>query len=100
MIPRHASVNTKSGGVLIWRISLRTFAALCVLCGKTPLKQLTAKSAKNANMTQRVELRTLPKICKCHLDKFRDHPGNTAARVRRGRGDSIQVADSEAPAKS
>ena len=67
---------------------------------KTPLKQLTAKSAKNANMTQRVELRTLPKICKCHLDKFRDHPGNTAARVRRGRGDSIQVADSEAPAKS
>jgi len=43
MIPRHASVNTKFGGVLIWRISLRTFAALCVLCGKNAFKTINRK---------------------------------------------------------
>jgi hypothetical protein len=35
---------------------LRAFAALRVLCGKRLLKELTAKSAKNATITQRVEL--------------------------------------------
>ena len=47
MIPRHASVNTKFGGVLIWRISLRTFAALCVLCGKKTLKTINRKDRKD-----------------------------------------------------
>jgi len=36
---------------------LRLFAYFAV---KKPLKQLTAKSAKNAKITQRLELRTLP----------------------------------------
>ena len=35
------------------------FADLCV---KTPLEQLTAKSDKNANITQRVELRRPPRF--------------------------------------
>ena len=38
---------------------MRLFAYFAV---KKPLKQLTAKSAKNAKITQRVELRTLPEI--------------------------------------
>ena len=74
MIPRHASVDTKFGGVLIWKFLCAPLRLVAYFAVKTPLKQLTAKSAKNAKMTQRVELRTLPKICKCHLDKFRDHP--------------------------
>ena len=51
----------KPGSARIWKISLRTFAALCVLAVKNPLKQLTAKSAKTAKFTQRLELRPLPK---------------------------------------
>jgi len=35
------------------------FRLFGVLCGKKPLKQLTAKSAKDAKISQRVEVRTL-----------------------------------------
>ena len=48
--------------VLIRRISLRTFAALGGLCGRKAFKPFTAKSAKNAKITQRVELKTLPDL--------------------------------------
>jgi hypothetical protein len=31
------------GSALIWKISLRTFAALCVLCGKETFKTINRK---------------------------------------------------------
>ena len=60
--------DTKTGGFLVrGRVvpyfeeflcaSLRLFAYFAV---KKPLKQLTAKGAKNAKITQRLELRRLP----------------------------------------
>ena len=36
-------IHPKSGSALIWKISLRTFAALCVLCGKETFKTTNRK---------------------------------------------------------
>jgi hypothetical protein len=36
-------VGSIEGSALIWKSSLRTFAALCVLCGKKTLKTINRK---------------------------------------------------------
>src|SRR5687768_11398004 len=45
--------------VLIWDFFAHPLRLSAYFAVKKPLKQLTAKSAKNAKITQRVELRTL-----------------------------------------